>query len=99
MAAIVFFSSRLDINNYMSFIFKSSILVSILFELPIIMVILTLINIISPTTLRKYRRYFYISAFILAMFITPPDIIFQILVGIPIVMLFEIGLIMMSILI
>jgi len=63
------------------------------FELPIIIYLLTKLSIISPALLIKYRKHALVAILILSAIITPPDIISQVLVSFPILILYEIGII------
>lgn len=67
--------------------------VSILFELPVLIYFLTKIGLISPEFLRKYRKHALVLVLIVAAIITPPDVASQIIVAIPILILYEIGII------
>jgi sec-independent protein translocase protein TatC len=67
--------------------------VSILFELPVLIYFLTKIGIVSPEFLKKYRKHALVLVLILAAIITPPDIASQIIVAIPILILYEISII------
>lgn len=80
-------------SNYIAFI--SSLLASfgIVFELPMVISLLTVLNLINPKQLKAYRKYVVLLIFIVAAFLTPPDIISQILMGLPMLLLFEISLV------
>jgi len=82
---------RFSFGNYTGFI--SSILLSfgIVFELPILVALLTKFNLISAVTLRKYRKYLIVVIFIVASFLSPPDLISQLLLAAPLLILFEIS--------
>ena len=66
--------------------------VSILFELPVLIFFLTKIGLITPEFLKKYRKHALVVVLILAAIITPPDIASQVIVAIPILILYEIGI-------
>ena len=66
--------------------------VSILFELPVLIYFLTKIGLITPQFLIKYRKHALVVVLILAAIITPPDIASQVIVAIPILILYEIGI-------
>lgn len=66
--------------------------VSILFELPVLVFFLTKIGLVTPEFLKKYRKHSLVVVLILAAIITPPDIASQIIVAIPILMLYEISI-------
>lgn len=84
--------SNIDIDSYMSLL-KTSILVSgVIFELPIIIYFLTKLGIVTPTFLRTYRKHSLVGVLIVAAVITPPDVVSQIIVAIPILLLYEISI-------
>ena len=63
----------------------------LIFELPVLMYFLARIGIISSTFLKKYRKYAFVIILIVAAIVTPPDIVSQVILTIPLYMLFEIG--------
>jgi sec-independent protein translocase protein TatC len=66
--------------------------VSILFELPVLIFFLTKIGLVTPEFLKKYRKHALVVVLILAAIITPPDVASQVIVAIPILILYEIGI-------
>ncbi|MBT5643996.1 MAG: twin-arginine translocase subunit TatC, partial [Gammaproteobacteria bacterium] len=68
------------------------------FEVPVITVLLVLTNVSTPTSLSKKRPYVIVGAFVIGMLLTPPDVISQTLLAIPIWFLFEVGIIFARIL-
>jgi sec-independent protein translocase protein TatC len=66
--------------------------VSILFELPVVVFFLTKIGLITPEFLKKYRKHSLVVVLILAAIITPPDVASQVIVAIPILILYEISI-------
>ena len=66
--------------------------VSILFELPVLIYFLTKIGLVTPEFLKKYRKHSLVVVLILAAIITPPDVASQIIVAIPILVLYEISI-------
>ena len=80
------------ISSYMNLITTSTFFSGLLFELPIIVAILTRIGVVSPAFLRKYRKHSIVVVLILSAIITPPDMISQVIVSIPIIILYEIGI-------
>jgi sec-independent protein translocase protein TatC len=72
---------------------KTSVLASgLIFELPILIYFLTKLGLVTPESLRKYRKYTLIIVLILSAIITPPDIISQVIVAIPIMLLYEVSI-------
>lgn len=83
---------NIKIGSYISLV-RSSVLASgFIFELPIIMFFLTKMGLITPDFLKKYRKHALVIVLILAAIITPPDIISQIIVAIPILLLYEVSI-------
>ncbi|MDP3353776.1 MAG: twin-arginine translocase subunit TatC [Flavobacteriaceae bacterium] len=84
--------SNIDIDSYMSLL-RTSVLVSgIIFELPIIIYFLTKLGVVTPTFLRTYRKHALVGVLIISAVITPPDVVSQIIVSIPILLLYEISI-------
>mgnify|MGYP000597014597 FL=1 len=81
-----------DLSSYIALVRASVIASGLIFELPIIIYILTKIGIVTPEYLRKYRKFALVIVLILSAIITPPDIASQIIVSIPIVILYEISI-------
>lgn len=80
------------IDNFMSLVLRSMFFSGILFLLPIIVLILSKIGLITPAYLRKYRKHAIVVVLILSAIITPPDFISQIIVSVPIIILYEISI-------
>lgn len=89
--------NEFDIGSYISLVRSSVIASGLLFELPIIIFFLTKVGVITPTFLRTYRKYALIIVLILAAIITPPDLVSQIIVAIPVLILYEISIIISAI--
>jgi sec-independent protein translocase protein TatC len=81
------------INSYMSTILSTVFYTGIFFLLPVLTYLLSKIGLISPEFLKKYRKHAIVIILILSAIITPPDVISQIIVTIPIYFLYEIGII------
>ena len=77
------------IGSYIGLVRSSALASGLIFELPIIMYFLTKMGLITPDFLRKYRKHALVLVLILAAVITPPDIISQVIVAIPILILYE----------
>jgi sec-independent protein translocase protein TatC len=78
-----------DITSYVSTLIMIVLASGILFQLPIVVYFLTKADIVTPVTLRKYRRHAYVAILIISAIITPPDVFSQILIAIPVVVLYE----------
>lgn len=84
--------NNFTISSYLGTITKTTFLSGIFFELPVIVYILSRVGVLSPEFLRKYRRHAIVIVLILSAIITPPDFISQVIVAIPIVILYEISI-------
>lgn len=85
-------NNSIDITSYISLMKTSAIASGLLFELPIIIYFLTKLGLVTPSFLRKYRKYTLVIVLILSAIITPPDVISQVIVAIPIMILYEISI-------
>jgi Tat protein translocase TatC len=85
-------SSRFGLNFYVSFILLLALAFGLAFELPVVVVFLVVARLVTTATLRKSRRYVIFVTVIVAAFLTPPDVLSQILLAIPMIFLFEGGL-------
>jgi sec-independent protein translocase protein TatC len=81
-----------DIRSYLDFVLKLFFAFGISFEIPIAVVILSWTGAVDPDNLVKKRPYVFVMCFILGMLLTPPDIISQVLLAIPMWLLFELGI-------
>lgn len=78
-----------DLNSYIGTITALTLWTGVLFELPIVVYFLARTGIVGPEFLRKYRRHAYVLILVIAAVITPPDVTSQIIVAIPLVVLYE----------
>ncbi|MEG9329221.1 twin-arginine translocase subunit TatC [Salinimicrobium catena] len=85
--------NEFDIGSYISLVRSSVVASGLIFELPIIIYFLTKIGLVTPEFLRKYRKFALVIVLILSAIITPPDILSQIIVAIPVLVLYEISII------
>ena len=81
-----------DIQYYLDFILKVSFAFGVAFEVPVATILLIMFGATTAERLKKNRAYIIIGSFVLGMVLTPPDVISQILIAIPIWLLFEAGL-------
>jgi sec-independent protein translocase protein TatC len=82
----------IDLGSYISLLRSSTVACGLLFELPIVIYFLTKLGIVTPSSLRTYRKYTLVIVLILSAIITPPDVISQIIVAIPIMILYELSI-------
>jgi sec-independent protein translocase protein TatC len=81
-----------DINSYLDFIFNMFLIFGLVFEIPLVIIILVKFNFISAEQLSKQRSYFILIAFTISMLLTPPDVLSMTLLAVPICLLYEIGI-------
>ena len=82
-----------DISSYLNFVLKLFFAFGVAFEIPVATVLLISAGVISPESMAKKRPYVILICFVFGMLLTPPDIISQLLLAIPMWLLFEVGLI------
>ena len=82
-----------DIEQYFGFVLTLFLVFGISFEVPIAVIVLARMGIVTIDQLRQVRGYFVVGAFIVAAVVTPPDVISQLALAIPMVILYEIGII------
>ena len=83
-----------DISQFLDFITTIVFAFGIAFEVPIATVLITWTGLTTPEKLGKARPYVFLAAFVVGMFLTPPDIISQTLLAIPVYLLYELGILM-----
>lgn len=81
-----------DINAYLSFVLKLFFAFGLAFEVPVATVLLVRAGVTTPDRLAAKRPYIIVAAFIVGMFLTPPDVFSQTMLAIPVWVLFELGL-------
>ena len=81
-----------DIEAYLSFVMTMFIAFGAAFEVPVAVVVLARLGVVSVDQLKKWRGYFIVGAFIVAAVITPPDVVSQLALAIPMVLLYEFGI-------
>jgi len=85
----------ISIGNYISVVTKLLFVMGLVFEIPLIMYFLTKIGVVTPQWLAKFRRFAIVGAFIVAAIVTPtPDPINQTIVAVPIILLYELGILL-----
>ena len=81
-----------DIEAYLSFVMTMFLAFGAAFEVPVVVVVLARMGVVSVDKMREYRGYFVVVAFIVAAVITPPDVVSQLALAIPMCLLYEVGL-------
>ena len=80
-----------DISRYLDFVLTLFFAFGIAFEVPVAVVLLVWTGVVNPQSLREKRAYVVVGAFVIGMMLTPPDIISQTLLALPMWLLFEVG--------
>jgi sec-independent protein translocase protein TatC len=103
--AFAFFSSvapdgvtiATDISSYLDFVLKLFFAFGAAFEIPIAIILLCWSGVTTPASLRTKRPFIVVGAFVVGMLLTPPDIISQTMLALPMLLLFELGIIIASV--
>jgi sec-independent protein translocase protein TatC len=82
-----------DIDNYLSFVLTMFLAFGVTFEVPIIVVILARMGFVTIKKLRQIRPYVIVGAFVISAVVTPPDVFSQLILAIPLIILYEVGII------
>jgi len=81
-----------DIDKYLSFAMNTFLAFGLTFEVPVVVVVLVSMGIVSLEKLREIRPYVIVGAFVISAIVTPPDVLSQLLLAIPMTLLYELGL-------
>ena len=82
-----------DIEQYFGFVLTLFFVFGVAFEVPIAVIVLTRLGVVTIEQLRQFRGYFIVGAFVIAAIVTPPDVISQLALAIPMCILYEVGII------
>ena len=85
-----------DISSYLDFVLVLFLAFGLAFELPVALVILVLLGWVTPAQLREGRGYAVVGIFVIAAIVTPPDVISQLMLAIPMCLLYEAGILAAS---
>lgn len=89
--------NEFDLSSYISLVRASVLATGLIFELPILIYFLTKVGVVTPQFLKTYRKYALIIVLIISAIITPPDIVSQIIVAVPVLILYEISILISKI--
>ena len=81
-----------DIEAYLSFVMTMFLAFGLSFEVPVALVVLVKLGVVSVEKLKEWRSYFIVGAFVVAAVVTPPDVVSQLALAIPMCLLYEIGI-------
>ena len=80
-----------DIEQYFGFVLTMFVVFGLAFEVPVVVIVLATVGVVSVEKLREFRGYFVVLAFIIAAVVTPPDVVSQLALAIPMCILYELG--------
>jgi sec-independent protein translocase protein TatC len=83
-----------DIDKYLSFVLMTFVAFGVTFEVPIVVIVLVRAGIISIEKLKDIRPYVIVGAFVVAAVITPPDVVSQFMLAVPLCLLYELGIVL-----
>lgn len=81
-----------DVDNYLSFAMTTFLAFGITFEVPVVVVVLVRMGMVSLEKLKEIRPYVIVGAFVISAIVTPPDVLSQLLLAVPMTLLYELGL-------
>jgi sec-independent protein translocase protein TatC len=81
-----------DIDNYLSFAMTTFLAFGITFEVPVVVVVLVRMGMVTLAKLKEIRPYVIVGAFVISAIVTPPDVLSQLLLAVPMTLLYELGL-------
>jgi sec-independent protein translocase protein TatC len=82
-----------DIDSYVNFVLTMFLAFGITFEVPIVVIVLVRMGLVPLSRLRQIRPYIVVGAFIIAAVVTPPDVMSQLMLAVPLCLLYEVGLV------
>jgi sec-independent protein translocase protein TatC len=83
-----------DIDKYLSFVLTMFIAFGVTFEVPVVVIVLVRLRMVSLEKLRSIRSYVIVGAFVVGAIFTPPDVVSQLLLAVPLWLLYEFGMVM-----
>ena len=84
--------NRIDLTSYISMVSSVTLATGILFQLPIAVYFLSKVSVVTPILLKNYRRHAIVGILLLSAIITPPDIASQVLVTLPVLVLYQVSI-------
>jgi sec-independent protein translocase protein TatC len=82
-----------DIEQYFGFVLTLFLVFGVAFEVPVAVIVLARIGVVTIEQLKKFRGYFVVVAFVIAAVVTPPDVISQLALAVPMCILYELGIV------
>jgi len=90
--------AQVTVGNYLSFLMTIFIIFGILFELPVISVVLTQLGLLKVEWMKRFRKPIIVLIFFVAAVVTPPDVVSQVMVAIPMLCLYEVSIVLCTVL-
>ena len=90
------FQTMYTVTGYFTFMFRLTVPIAVVFELPAVVMFLTRLGLINPQQLRKSRKYAYFILIVLSVLLSPPDFLSDVLIMLPMLLLYEISIILSS---
>ena len=81
-----------DIEQYLAFVMSMFLAFGITFEVPVIVIVLVKLGIVDVAKLKEARPYVIVGAFVIAAVVTPPDVVSQLMLAVPMCLLYELGI-------
>lgn len=91
-------AASISVESYLTFVLSIFVIFGLIFELPVLAAILTQLGFLKTSWMRKGRRLIIVAIFLIAAIVTPPDIVSQVMVAIPMIGLYELSIILCSLL-
>jgi sec-independent protein translocase protein TatC len=88
-----------DIEKYFSFVLTMFLAFGVTFEVPVIVIVLVKIGVVNVAKLREWRPYVIVGAFVVGAVFTPPDVISQFMMAVPLWLLYELGIVLASVIV
>jgi sec-independent protein translocase protein TatC len=88
-----------DIEKYFSFVLTMFLAFGVTFEVPVIVIVLVKVGIVDVVKLREWRPYVIVGAFVVGAVFTPPDVISQFMMAVPLWLLYELGIVLASVIV
>jgi sec-independent protein translocase protein TatC len=82
-----------DIDKYLSFVLTTFVAFGVTFEVPVVVILLVRVGLVSIEKLKEVRPYVIVGAFIIGAIFTPPDVISQVMLAVPLWFLYELGIV------
>lgn len=83
-----------DIDKYLSFVMSTFVAFGVTFEVPVVVIVLVRMGVVDIAKLKEWRPYVIVGAFVLGAIFTPPDVVSQIMLAVPLWLLYELGIVL-----